>query len=153
MSDPPLPDLQSSISSLIDLALAEDVGPGDLTSSSVIPEHLRFRGVMAARESLVVAGLPFAAEVFRRVVPEVRFEPKVKDGDKVAAGTVVAEMEGPARGLLTAERTALNLLHHRCLLLDSFARRLIEMLAEATRAGYRRESTAILHPPPPAPPR
>lgn len=102
-------------------ALAEDTGadkggPGadilgqDITSASVIPAELRFTGVMAARHTMVVAGMPVAQEVFRLVVPEARFTAKVADGDKVEAGTVLAEMEGPARGLLTAERTALNLL-------------------------------------------
>jgi nicotinate-nucleotide pyrophosphorylase (carboxylating) len=97
-------------------ALAEDTGSDkggegqDITSASVIPAELRFTGVMAARHTMVVAGLAVAQEVFRLVVPEARFTAKVADGDKVEAGTVLAEMEGPARGLLTAERTALNLL-------------------------------------------
>jgi len=101
---------------VIDAALAEDTGadkggPGaDITSALVIPADLRFKGVMQARHAMVVAGLPVAEESFRRVVPEARFTPRVADGDKVAAGTVLAEIEGPARGLLTAERTALNLL-------------------------------------------
>lgn len=106
------PDLQTAISQLIDIALAEDIGPGDVTSGSVIPPDLHFSGVMAAREPMVVAGLPFAAEVFRRVVPEATFTAKVSDGDRLAAGAVLAELMGPARGLLTAERTALNLLQH-----------------------------------------
>ncbi|KIL96837.1 Quinolinate phosphoribosyltransferase decarboxylating [Paramagnetospirillum magnetotacticum MS-1] len=97
-------------------ALAEDTGADkggegeDITSASVIPADLRFTGVMAARHTMVIAGMPVAQEVFRLVVPEARFTAKVADGDKVEAGTVLAEMEGPARGLLTAERTALNLL-------------------------------------------
>lgn len=108
----PLPHLDTAIARLIDDALAEDVGPGDVTSSSVIPENLRFRGVMAAREDMVVAGMDFARIVFHKVIPEARFEALVKDGDRVGPGTVLAEMDGPARGLLTAERTALNLLQH-----------------------------------------
>ncbi|AVM73035.1 carboxylating nicotinate-nucleotide diphosphorylase [Magnetospirillum gryphiswaldense] len=96
-------------------ALSEDVGgndleAGDITSSSVIPADLRFKGVMQARHAMVISGLPVAAEAFRMVVPEARFAARVSDGQKVAAGTVLAEIEGPARGLLTAERTALNLL-------------------------------------------
>ncbi|WP_096702496.1 carboxylating nicotinate-nucleotide diphosphorylase [Magnetospirillum sp. 15-1] len=97
-------------------ALAEDTGADkggegeDITSASVIPADLRFKGVMAARHTMVIAGMPVAEEVFRLVVPEARFTALVADGDKVEAGTVLAEMEGPARGLLTAERTALNLL-------------------------------------------
>jgi nicotinate-nucleotide pyrophosphorylase (carboxylating) len=101
---------------VIKAALAEDTGADkggggeDITSSSVIPAGLRFRGVMQARHAMVVAGLPVAEEVFRLVVPEARFTARVTDGDHVAEGAVLAEMEGPARGLLTAERTALNLL-------------------------------------------
>jgi nicotinate-nucleotide pyrophosphorylase (carboxylating) len=109
---PTRPDLQSAVSQLIDIALAEDIGPGDVTSGSVIPADLRFSGVMAARETMVVAGLPFAREVFHRVVPEARFDALVADGDKLDAGAVLARVTGPAQGLLTAERTALNLLQH-----------------------------------------
>ena len=100
---------------VIQSSLDEDTGGlgwerGDITSVTVIPADLRFKGVMQARHSMVVAGLPVAAEAFRMVVPEARFTPRVSDGEEVAAGTALAEMEGPARGLLTAERTALNLL-------------------------------------------
>jgi nicotinate-nucleotide pyrophosphorylase (carboxylating) len=105
---------------VIAASLAEDVGAadfahadlhsGDVTSATVIPAELRFKGVMAARHPMVVAGLPVAAEAFRMVVPEARFFARAADGDRVVAGTVLAEIEGPARGLLTAERTALNLL-------------------------------------------
>jgi nicotinate-nucleotide pyrophosphorylase (carboxylating) len=100
---------------VIQASLDEDTGGqgwerGDITSVTVIPASLRFKGVMQARHAMVVSGLPVAAEAFRMVVPEARFTPRVQDGQDVAAGTVLAEMEGPARGLLTAERTALNLL-------------------------------------------
>lgn len=100
---------------VIQASLDEDTGGlgwerGDITSYTVIPASLRFKGVMQARHAMVVSGLPVAAEAFRMVVPEARFTPRVSDGEEVAPGTVLAEMEGPARGLLTAERTALNLL-------------------------------------------
>ncbi|CAA7622625.1 carboxylating nicotinate-nucleotide diphosphorylase [Magnetospirillum sp. UT-4] len=100
---------------VIAAALAEDVGGddierGDITSAHVIPAGLRFTGVMQARHDMVVAGLPVAAEAFRAVVPDCRFSPRVEDGAEVGPGTVLAEIEGPARGMLTAERTALNLL-------------------------------------------
>ncbi len=106
------PDLEAAVTRLIADALAEDVGPGDVTSQSVIPADLRFSGVMAAREDMVVAGMPFAKLVFDVVVPDAVFTPLVKDGDKIGPGAILARMEGPARGLLTAERTALNLLQH-----------------------------------------
>lgn len=100
---------------VIQASLDEDTGGqgwerGDITSVTVIPADLRFKGVMQARHPMVVSGIPVAAESFRMVVPEARFTPRVSDGEEVTAGTVLAEMEGPARGLLTAERTALNLL-------------------------------------------
>lgn len=113
MSTPsPAPELRAAIDRVIEDALAEDIGTGDVTSRSVIPPDLHFHGVMAAREPMVVAGLPFILEVFRRVVPEAKIALQAKDGEKVEAGTVLALLDGPAIGLLTAERTALNLLQH-----------------------------------------
>ncbi len=97
---------------VITLALAEDVGMGDVTSQAVIPVSLHFHGVVDARHRMVVAGLPVTAEVFRMIVPEATFTARVMDGDTVVTGTVLAELDGPAQGLLTAERTALNLLQH-----------------------------------------
>jgi nicotinate-nucleotide pyrophosphorylase (carboxylating) len=94
----------------IGAALTEDIGSGDLTSSATIPEDARFHGVMRARHPMVIAGLPVAREAFRIVVQDAEFRALVADGDTVAAGAAVAEIEGPARGLLSAERTALNFL-------------------------------------------
>lgn len=95
---------------VIEAALAEDVGSGDITSSAVIGEDVRFHGVMIARHAMVIAGLPVAREVFRLVVPDARFRALIADGDAVPGGAILAEIDGPAQGLLTAERTALNLL-------------------------------------------
>ena len=108
----PAPELQAAIDRVIEDALAEDVGSGDVTSQAVIPPDLHFHGVMAAREAMVVAGLPLVSEVFRRVVPEAKVTLQVSDGEKIEAGAVIALLDGPAVGLLTAERTALNLLQH-----------------------------------------
>jgi nicotinate-nucleotide pyrophosphorylase (carboxylating) len=102
-------DMEDAVQ-VIEAALAEDIGSGDVTSAAVIPADLRFHGVMRARHAMVIAGLPVAREVFRRVVPEAGFRTLVADGEAVTAGAILAEIEGPARGLLTAERTALNLL-------------------------------------------
>ena len=95
---------------VIQAALAEDVGTGDVTSDAVIPKNTRFSGVLAARQPMVVAGLPVAARVFALHCPDSLFTPLVADGHAVAAGTVLARIDGPAQGLLEAERTALNLL-------------------------------------------
>jgi hypothetical protein len=91
---------------VIEAALVEDVGSGDITSSAVIPEDLRFHGVMRARHDMVIAGLPVAREVFRSLVPDASFRAVVADADAVVAGAILGEIDGPARGLLTAERTA-----------------------------------------------
>ena len=106
------PEILNAARRLIASALAEDIGTGDITCLAVIPEGLRFKGVMAAREEMVVAGIILAGEVFRTLSPLVEFKALVKDGDKVGPGTILAEIKGPARELLTAERTALNLLQH-----------------------------------------
>jgi nicotinate-nucleotide pyrophosphorylase (carboxylating) len=105
-------DFDHAISSVIEAALAEDIGGGDVTSLAVIPEGVVFHGVMAAREPMVAAGLPLVVEVFRRVVPQAKVTLRAKDGDRIEAGAVLAELDGPAAGMLTAERTALNLLQH-----------------------------------------
>lgn len=97
----------------IEAALAEDLGTaGDITSQAVVATGARFRGVLVAREELVVAGLQVAAQVFATVEPAASWDPKVCDGVALRAGEPLAEVEGPARGLLTAERTALNFLQH-----------------------------------------
>lgn len=97
------------IERLIDSALEEDIGKGDLTSAATMGEEARLSLVMASREDIVVAGLAIAERVFQRLVPEAEIQCLVADGDRVAAGDGMMLMEGPARGLLTAERTALNI--------------------------------------------
>ncbi|PZU09676.1 carboxylating nicotinate-nucleotide diphosphorylase [Sphingomonas sp.] len=93
--------------------LAEDMGPsGDITAAAVIPAEARFSGVMASREAIAIAGLPLAEAFFRALDPDVAIEMPVADGDRVAAGTVLMRIEGHARALLTAERSALNTVQH-----------------------------------------
>jgi len=100
----------ADIEAAVDAALIEDLGSGDLTTDAVIPAGTRLRLVMAAREPLVVAGLAVAVEVFRRLAPDAVIALEAGDGQRLDAGTVLARIEGPAAGLLSAERTALNLL-------------------------------------------
>jgi len=97
---------------LVKLALAEDVGPGDITTRAIVGKGQRARGEVQAKESGVICGLAVAAEVFRHVDRRVRFTPKVRDGAFVKKGKVVAVVSGPARAILTGERTALNFLQH-----------------------------------------
>lgn len=95
---------------LIDLALEEDLGLGDLTSRALFPAGHRSRGWIEARQDLVVCGVDIAARVFARVDPALRVRPRAADGDRLRAGARVLEVAGPTAALLAAERTALNFL-------------------------------------------
>lgn len=103
-----------AVERLIDLALEEDIGPGDTTTQAVVPARLMAEAELVAKEPLVVAGLDVAGRVFHRLDPAVRFEPLVAEGAAAAAGSVLARVAGRARALLTAERTALNFLQRLC---------------------------------------
>jgi nicotinate-nucleotide pyrophosphorylase (carboxylating) len=93
--------------------LAEDLGDGgDVTSRATIPEDARFTAEMNARQAIVVAGLDIAAAFFLRLDPHVRIDPLVHDGDAVDPRTTLMRLEGNARAMLTAERSALNTLQH-----------------------------------------
>ena len=94
--------------------LAEDLGPGgrDVTSEAVIPEGARFAGLMDSREAIVVAGLPVAEAFFRALDPEVEIERVAGEGESVGVGADLLRLRGRARALLTAERSALNLVQH-----------------------------------------
>jgi nicotinate-nucleotide pyrophosphorylase (carboxylating) len=93
---------------LIDLALEEDLGRGDVTAAAVIESDATATAQLVARESLVLAGLGVCTAVLQRVDPDIAATELVKDGQSVAPGTVVASYEGLALSLLAAERTALN---------------------------------------------
>ena len=90
-------------------ALAEDIGDGDITAALVAPDA-RARARIITREAAVVCGRPWVDEVFRQVDAAVRISWKCDDGERVAAGATLYELEGPAQALLTGERTALNFL-------------------------------------------
>jgi len=103
-------DVLAAAQPLIELAIAEDIGPGDATSEAVLPAGLTLRGRIIAKDAGVIAGLPVVKEVFSRVDPMLCFTPRVRDGTSVAPGDVVAKVTGPGRGMLAAERIALNFL-------------------------------------------
>ena len=97
----------------VDAALAEDLGErGDVTSAAVIPPSARFAGVMDSRDAIVVAGLGIATAFFRSLDPNVRIEAVAVDGDRVEAGSNLMRIDGAARAMLTAERSALNTVQH-----------------------------------------
>lgn len=96
----------------IDQWLAEDVGHGDLTTQSMIDEGMRGRFALVAREPLTLAGIAVAGAVFSRVDAGIEFRALAQDGARCEGGEELAVLEGPARGILTAERTALNIVQH-----------------------------------------
>jgi len=96
---------------LLRAALVEDLGrAGDVTTDAIVPVDLRGTGEIRVRQDAVVAGVDVAARAFTLYDPTVQVVPCVVDGARVAAGEVLVQIEGPLRALLTAERTALNLL-------------------------------------------
>ena len=95
---------------LIDLALEEDAGLGDLTSRAIFPQQHRSQAFISAGHDLVICGLEVAARVFTRVDPELQVKFNATDGDAMKSGQRVLTIAGPTSALLTAERTALNFL-------------------------------------------
>lgn len=91
-------------------ALAEDIGPGDVTTNAIVPVDAVMKGRIIAKQAGIVAGLDVARVVYEMVNPRVKFTPKVDEGARVENKTLLASVEGPARALLTGERTALNFL-------------------------------------------
>ena len=98
------------IDKIIEQALLEDIGTGDITTESIIPYDLKSKGIIKTKEEGVIAGLKIANLVFKKLDSEIIFEKKIKDGTKVARNKVLAEISGPARTILKGERVALNFL-------------------------------------------
>lgn len=95
---------------LIDLALEEDAGLGDVTSRAIFPAAHRSRGAIDAKQDLVLCGVEIAARVFAKVDPALKTKLLARDGERVKKGAIVLRVEGPTAAMLTAERTALNFL-------------------------------------------
>lgn len=113
---------------LIDLALAEDVGPGDLTSEALIPSDLPGRAEFLCKERLVLAGTEAARRTFKAVDPGCKLHFHVEEGRVIEPGSVFGVVEGPIRSLLIGERTALNFLQRLCGI-ATLTRRYVDALA------------------------
>jgi nicotinate-nucleotide pyrophosphorylase (carboxylating) len=98
------------VDKIIEQALLEDIGTGDITTKSIIPSNLKAKGIIKTSEEGVVAGLGIACLVFKKLDSDITFQEQIKDGTKVARGKVLAEITGPARTILNGERVALNFL-------------------------------------------
>jgi len=124
---------QVDIDRVVATALAEDVGAGDRTSEALVPADARCRAQLLLEEPGVVCGVPVAAAVFHALDPSVRVDARVDEGAAVSdVPAVLADIEGPARAVLTGERVALNLVA-RLSGIASLTRRYVE-LADGTGA-------------------
>ena len=140
-----LKELLAATGPLIDLAIEEDIGSGDVTSQSTVDARTEAVGRLMCKSGGVIAGLPIAGAVFRRIDPRIRFDAHVTDGQEVVAGETFAEAIGPARSLLSAERIALNFLQ-RLSGVATLTRRFVDAVATTnarildtrkTHPGYR----------------
>jgi len=101
--------LQQHIITSVHDALAEDIGDGDLTAA-LVPADQQARATVIVRDDAVICGLPWFSEAFSQLSGEITIDFLVNEGEQVTAGSTVCELEGPARAILTGERTALNFL-------------------------------------------
>lgn len=106
----PAPMLTESTSDCLKRALAEDIGGGDVTTNSIVTPEALIQGKIFAKQTGTIAGLDIAREVFRLLDPAIDLTAELNEGAEVESGRLLASVAGPARGLLTGERTALNFL-------------------------------------------
>ena len=98
------------VKTIVQLALAEDLGDGDITTDNLIPSNSRSQARLIAKDDGVVCGVNFAREVFKTLNPKVVFRLLIRDGQQVRRGNAIAEISGPTRVLLSGERVAINFL-------------------------------------------
>jgi nicotinate-nucleotide pyrophosphorylase (carboxylating) len=104
------PEIPSRVIESLRRALEEDIGSGDITTSLLIPEQDISRAQFLAKGSFIIAGIPFAQEVFHILAPSVEWTSFFTDGDPIGKGDVIAELAGNTRAILTGERVSLNIL-------------------------------------------
>jgi len=105
-------DYDSHIDTIIDTALDEDLGSGDITTSSIINSSLKGKAELVTKEEILLAGIDIFAKVFSRLDPEIVIECAYHDGDPIPKGARIGTVTGSMRGILAGERTALNFLQH-----------------------------------------
>lgn len=117
---------------LIDLALEEDAGLGDITSRAIFPAKHRSRAVIDAKQDLVLCGVEVAARVFAKLDPSLKVRPLARDGQRLKPGSLALSVEGATASILTAERTALN-----------FLQRLSGIATQAARYAHAVKGTGV----------
>jgi len=125
MACPPALPPEGSWFPLVELAIREDLGAGDSTTPLVVEVGRQGSAIIEAREPLVVCGLEVAFAVFREIDPQTRLRARLRDGQRAEPGDILAAVQGELRGILAAERTALNFLMRLCGV-ASFTRRFVD---------------------------
>jgi nicotinate-nucleotide pyrophosphorylase (carboxylating) len=139
----PLPTLL--VEPIVRQALIEDLGrAGDITTDAIAPLDCIAKTVMATRQEGVIAGLDLAAIAFRLIDPSVRFKPVLADGAHVAPGAIVAIVEGPTRGILSAERVSLNFVSRLSGIASATARLAAAVAHTKARIVCTRKTTPLL---------
>ncbi|MCS7201736.1 MAG: carboxylating nicotinate-nucleotide diphosphorylase [Dictyoglomus sp.] len=95
---------------IVEEALEEDIGFGDITTESIVPNNLYAKALIIGKEEGIIAGIPIAEEVFKYLDPSINFSPKVLEGERIEENKIIVEIYGKAKAILTGERTALNFL-------------------------------------------
>lgn len=126
---------------LIDLALEEDAGLGDITSRAIFPAKHRSRAVIDAKQDLVLCGAEVAARVFAKLDPALKVRLLARDGQRLRKGALVLQVEGPTASILTAERTALNFLQRLSGIATQAARYAAAVEGTGTRVVDTRKTT------------
>jgi len=135
------PRPEEQIAAIIDLAIAEDLGHGDVTSEILVPPELEGRATIYAREAGIVAGVEVAGKVFLKIDPSISFTVLCKDGAAVRSGAKVAEVSGRVISILNAERTALNFLQRLSGIASLTAKYTAEMHGLETYIADTRKTT------------
>jgi nicotinate-nucleotide pyrophosphorylase (carboxylating) len=112
--------------------LREDIGSGDITAAATIPANARAGAQYRSKQALIVAGIPVVEEMVKLADPQLEFRALTTDGASIAGGTAISQIRGPARSILTVERTSLNILQHLCGI-ATMTRKYVERVA-GTRA-------------------
>lgn len=131
----------NQIDKIIDIALAEDIHTGDITTLSVLPKPRVMRARLIAKEPMVLAGVAVAERVFARLDAGIRFTAAFADGDRLEIGDVIARIEGDAAMLLQGERVSLNLMQRMCGIATQTAEYVKEIAGTGARVVDTRKTT------------
>jgi len=131
----------NGIDKIIEIALAEDIHTGDITTLAVLPHPRRMRARLIAKEPMVLAGVAVAERVFARLDPSARFSAAFSDADRLQVGDVIARIEGDAAALLQGERVSLNLLQRMCGIATQTAAYVKEIEGTGARVVDTRKTT------------